>query len=86
MSPETFICEPEDHKIQLIGINSTVDPVRLMTDCIICHMVPGYRYVSFAKIWEWLEEGHQHPWGCTCGRCDADGFTDGSHAGSPHDA
>jgi hypothetical protein len=24
-----------------------------------------------------------HPLGCSCG-CDADGFTDGSHAGSPH--
>lgn len=56
MSPETFMCEPEDHKIELIGIDSMVDPVRLMTDCVNCHMVPGYRYVSLAKIWEWLEE------------------------------
>jgi hypothetical protein len=26
-----------------------------------------------------------HPLGCSCGRCDADGFTDGSHAGSPRE-
>lgn len=27
-----------------------------------------------------------HPWGCMCGLCDADGFTDGSHAGSPRES
>lgn len=27
-----------------------------------------------------------HAMGCLCGRCDADGFTDGSHAGSPHES
>jgi hypothetical protein len=27
-----------------------------------------------------------HPLGCSCGRCDADGFMDGSHAGSPREA
>ena len=26
-----------------------------------------------------------HAMGCLCGRCDADGFTDGSHAGSPRE-
>jgi hypothetical protein len=29
-------------------------------------------------------KGEPHPLGCSCG-CDADGFTDGSHAGSPRE-